>query len=209
MSAHSQSTKPVDLVRSGAGMILRLNAAAWRLVPGPGKSVAGALDLLAEVIAPEHDDRIAPQPSETRQAAPATQAVPPPAPAGPVEDEPPSTPLITEAERRRARRVPVKDAELDRAAAARIRAQRRETEDDPPDVVLTAGPNAEPGPEIRVAEPWEGYDEMSAAEIARRVREAPTALAGIVELYERQHGRRATVLTAAEKAQRRNGDRTA
>jgi hypothetical protein len=143
-----------------------------------------------------------------REAA-ATQAVPPPAPAGPVEDEPPSTPVITEAERRRAHRVPVKEAEIDRAEAARIRALRRQVEDDPPDAVLTAGPQADPGPEIRVAEPWDGYDEMSAAEIVRRVRAVPPALAGIVELYERRHSRRATVLTAAEKAQRRNGDRTA
>jgi hypothetical protein len=208
MPAHTQSPTPVDLARSGAGMMLRLNATAWRLVPGPGQAVARVLDVLADVIAPAHQERIA-QPSPPAREAAVTQAAPPPAPAGPVEGEPPSTPIITEAERRRAHRVPVKEADLDRAEAARIRALRRQVEDDPPDAVLTAGPKADPGPEIRVAEPWDGYDAMSAAEIVRRVRAAPPALAGIVELYERRHGRRATVLTAAEKAQRRNGDRTA
>jgi hypothetical protein len=202
MSAHSESPNPVDLARSAAGALLRLNAAAWRIVPGPGRTVAGALELLAGLITPEREvDALLEEEPRRTQAAPA----PPP----PARDEPPATPVLTEAERRRAHRVPVKESDVGRADAARLRTQQREREDAAEDAVVRAGPRRDPGPEIRIAEPWEGYDAMRAADIVARLRECAPAVAGLVELYERQHGRRATVLTAAEKAQRRNGDRTA
>jgi hypothetical protein len=212
----AQHLDPVTLARAGAGAALRLNASAWRLVPGPGRVVAGALDLLARIVSPDHErehfealrDRRA-ELERHRPAPPRDEVAPaaPPAPAD-VAPPPPTTPPVTEAGRRRAHRVPDKEADLGRAEAARIRAERRQLEDDPPDAAYTAGPRRDPGPELRVAEPWDGYEEMSAADIVRRLRDVPPAVGGIVELYERQHRARATVITAAEKAQRRDGAQT-
>jgi hypothetical protein len=60
-----------------------------------------------------------------------------------------------------------------------------------------------PGPEIEVAEPWDGYDRMTAAAIRSRLESEPVAVAGVVELYERTHKKRKSVIEAAERAQRR------
>ena len=56
------------------------------------------------------------------------------------------------------------------------------------------------GAEIEVHEPWDGYDAMTAADILDRLTGAPAAAAGLVELYERSHKGRKTVLEAAERA---------
>jgi diacylglycerol O-acyltransferase / wax synthase len=56
------------------------------------------------------------------------------------------------------------------------------------------------GAEIEVSEPWAGYDEMTAADILDRLSAAAPAAAGMVELYERSHRGRKTVLAAAERA---------
>jgi len=58
------------------------------------------------------------------------------------------------------------------------------------------------GPELRVDEPWDGYDEMTAAEIRDRLTAADAALAAAVNLYETTHKSRRTVLDAAERALR-------
>jgi diacylglycerol O-acyltransferase / wax synthase len=65
------------------------------------------------------------------------------------------------------------------------------------------GAEEAPGPEIDVAEPWEGYGGMTAAEIRARLDQESPAAAGMVELYERAHKNRKQVLQAAERAQRR------
>ncbi|MEO6857211.1 MAG: hypothetical protein ABI323_01285 [Solirubrobacteraceae bacterium] len=55
------------------------------------------------------------------------------------------------------------------------------------------------GAEIHVAEPWEGYREMKAADVIDRLGGADTAELAAVELYEISHRRRQTVLDAAKR----------
>ena len=58
------------------------------------------------------------------------------------------------------------------------------------------------GAEVRIEEPWEGYDEMTAPQINDRLTAATSELAAAVELYESAGKRRRTVLAAAERALR-------
>jgi hypothetical protein len=64
---------------------------------------------------------------------------------------------------------------------------------------------AEPGAEdgagaaVEVDEPWKDYGDMNADAVIARLREASAAELAVVELYERSHRRRQTVLTAAER----------
>ena len=55
---------------------------------------------------------------------------------------------------------------------------------------------ADPGATIAVEEPWDGYDEMTAADIAKRLRKADTATKAVVRLYERANKQRKSVLAA-------------
>jgi hypothetical protein len=56
------------------------------------------------------------------------------------------------------------------------------------------------GPELRVDEPWDAYDEMTAPEIRDRLAAADPVLAAAVNLYETTHKSRRTVIEAAERA---------
>ncbi len=58
------------------------------------------------------------------------------------------------------------------------------------------------GPELHVDPPWDGYDDMTAADIRDRLAAASAAEAGAVELYEATHKSRRSVLEAAERALR-------
>jgi hypothetical protein len=51
-----------------------------------------------------------------------------------------------------------------------------------------------------VDEPWDAYDEMTAAEIRDRLAAADPVVAGAVNLYETTHKSRRTVIEAAERA---------
>lgn len=64
-----------------------------------------------------------------------------------------------------------------------------------------AEPGAEDGAgaELHVDEPWAEYERMGAKDIVARVQEATPAELAAVELYERTHRARQTVLTAAER----------
>jgi hypothetical protein len=88
-------------------------------------------------------------------------------------------------------------------AAPLDRAQElAKTIDDEPDVVEElAEPGAEDGAgaTIKIEEPWDGYSEMNAHAVIARVRKATAAELALVELYERAHKRRRTVLAAAER----------
>jgi hypothetical protein len=66
-----------------------------------------------------------------------------------------------------------------------------------------AGAEDGAGPELTVVPPWDGYEEMTAADIRDRLSAATTAEAGAVELYERTHKNRSSVIDASERAQRR------
>jgi hypothetical protein len=59
------------------------------------------------------------------------------------------------------------------------------------------------GAQLTVEPPWDGYDQMTAADIRDRLSAASTVEAGAVELYERTHKNRSSVIDASERAQRR------
>jgi len=66
-----------------------------------------------------------------------------------------------------------------------------------------AGAEDGAGATVEVHEPWEGYADMNAHEVIHRLSGASPEEAAVVELYERQHGTRKTVLAAAERRLRR------
>jgi hypothetical protein len=81
-------------------------------------------------------------------------------------------------------------------------ADRAKTIDDEPELVAeVAEPGAEDGAsaELEVDEPWDGYDDLAADDVIERIRQADAAELAVVELYERSHKRRRTVLAAAER----------
>jgi hypothetical protein len=55
------------------------------------------------------------------------------------------------------------------------------------------------GAEVEVAAPWDGYDRLTAADVADRVAAASPAELGVVALYERANRGRQTVLRAVER----------
>jgi hypothetical protein len=68
-------------------------------------------------------------------------------------------------------------------------------------VAETADPGAEDGAgaEVHVAEPWEGYQQLHAAEVVDRITGADPAELAAVELYELSRRRRQTVLDAVAR----------
>lgn len=58
------------------------------------------------------------------------------------------------------------------------------------------------GAELRVDAPWEGYDQMTAADIRHRLGAASPVEAAAVQLYETTNKSRKSVLEAAERALR-------
>jgi hypothetical protein len=55
------------------------------------------------------------------------------------------------------------------------------------------------GAAISIAEPWEGYRRMKAAEVLERIEAASREELAVIELYEGMNRRRKTVLEAAER----------
>ncbi len=68
-----------------------------------------------------------------------------------------------------------------------------------------AGAEEGAGPELHVAEPWEGYAQMTASDVAARLNEATAEEVAVVQLYETAHRGRKTVLAAAERRLKRVG----
>jgi hypothetical protein len=68
---------------------------------------------------------------------------------------------------------------------------------------------AEPGAEegvgaaVHVREPWKGYGQMTAKDVVARLTGASREELAAVELYERAHRSRRTVLAAADRGLRR------
>ena len=75
--------------------------------------------------------------------------------------------------------------------AARVRAREED------DLVETEGAG-QPGPEIHVAEPWDGYGSMKAGDVVRRLKESDDATRAMVRLYEQQTKKRKSILAATE-----------
>jgi hypothetical protein len=73
------------------------------------------------------------------------------------------------------------------------------------EVVLVAetaeeGAEGGAGPELHIDPPWDGYDEMTAADVRDRLAAATPTEAAAVELYESTHKSRRTVIDAAARA---------
>jgi type II secretory pathway pseudopilin PulG len=124
---------------------------------------------------------------------------PKPAPSARTDPAPPPASGATAVRPARARRAPTPPTDPDpkpltvipeptRGQAGRIRSSRREREQTPDS----------PGAEVRVAEPWAGYEGMTAADIVARLRTADDAAKAVVLLYESTHRKRKTVLRAVE-----------
>ena len=114
--------------------------------------------------------------------------MPPSAPApatAPTATPPSAAPKREAAPRRRA--APAGDA-LNRAQAAKVRAQEREAETTPDS----------PGPELHVSPPWEGYGEQTPEQILARLRGVDETTRAMVRLYESTHASREAVLHATE-----------
>jgi hypothetical protein len=77
--------------------------------------------------------------------------------------------------------------------------------EEPVVVAEVADPGAEDGAgaQVRVAEPWEGYRQMKAADVIDRLAAATPEEVAVVQLYETMHRRRKTVLEAAAYSQRK------
>jgi hypothetical protein len=95
--------------------------------------------------------------------------------AAPVEPAPPP--------RRRKRR-----SEPTRGQVAAMREAAREAEIGGADSV---------GADVRVGEPWPGYDEMGLADVLTRLQAASDVEVAVVRIYEREHEARQAVLLAA------------
>ena len=116
---------------------------------------------------------------------------PPPEPAPPaavvVEEAPPEP---SPKQRRRAAR-----GEPTRGEASRQRRARAEQEEEaaqPTDGLPHAGP------EIEVAEPWEGYAEMQVVDVLNRLSGADDTTRAAVRLYELAHEHREAILHVTE-----------
>jgi hypothetical protein len=68
-----------------------------------------------------------------------------------------------------------------------------------------AEPGAEhgAGAQLRIVEPWEGYDEMKAADVVERVALATREELAAIELYEHAGRNRKSVVAAARRALKR------
>jgi hypothetical protein len=133
-----------------------------------------------------------PRDDHDAEAAHAQAPAPPEAPPRP---EPPQTrPRRTaarpkpspKAARRAVRHEPTK------GQAAEIRQRQRMEEQD-------AGSEGGPGATVSVAEPWEGYAQMSEEQVLDRLTGADPALRAVVRLYESFNDRRSQVLYATEE----------
>ncbi len=112
------------------------------------------------------------------------EPAPPPSPTR----ERPARPTAGAAAARRAPEPPIKihDDEPTRGEVNRRRLEEREAE------------GGSVGAEVRIDEPWKGYDAMTAREVLDRLVGADEATLGVVRLYESATRNRATVLRETE-----------
>ena len=146
----------------------------------PLAAVRGALDAavrtLTEALGHDRDE-----PDDRADHAPAPTAPPVPEPTPPPARPGPSPPAAGG----------IHDDEPTRGEVGRRREAQREAE-------AAAGGDSGPGAEIRVDEPWQGYDGQTAPDIIARLIGADEATRAVVRLYETAHRHRTTVLRATE-----------
>lgn len=93
---------------------------------------------------------------------------------------------------------PVPTDEPTRGEVARMRERMREEEAAADQEAVASVGTAQPGAQIRVDAPWEGYDAMTAPQVVARLRDADPATAAVVRLYEQANKARKSVLAATE-----------
>ncbi|MGH2889474.1 MAG: hypothetical protein ACRDNJ_07585, partial [Solirubrobacteraceae bacterium] len=157
---------------------------------------ARAAGLIADLIAPRQSPSTAPDgpvPPDVPGAADGSVSADVPAPAVAPEDV------------SRAPFVPPTPAALaDEPPAPVARAEPAHVSEEPELVREDADPGAEEGAgaQLRIAEPWAGYRLMKARDVIDRLASATPAELAAIELYERSHRQRKTVVAAAERALR-------
>jgi hypothetical protein len=157
---------------------LEITIRAAKLGIGAVRAVAGALETdQAEQRAPwpVEDVPVAPGPTNGRAAAPPAE------PFAPVDEVLPPEHI---------------EALIDFDAPAEEELVPQHVDTDAV-VAYEAGPADDVGAAIHVEAPWEGYDQMKAAEIVKRLRSANDATRAVARLYERQGKARSSVLAAA------------
>jgi hypothetical protein len=133
----------------------------------------GVVRAVAEVLDGDHDNARAPWPAEDVIVAE------PPATAPAPEPEPPI----------------VVDAPIDFETPGDEELAPRHV-DTEPELAYESGPADDVGAAVHVDAPWEGYDQMRAADIVTRLRSANDATRAVVRLYEQQGKARSSVLAA-------------
>lgn len=171
-------THPVDLTLQAAGLWLRAASLGVRAATFPVVASARLAGAVCERMTPSP----APEPVDIAVAEP---PAPPVATAEP-EPEPEPSP---KARRRAARREPTP------GEAARVRRVRSDAQDQ-----AAQETDAMPGPgaEVQVAEPWEGYAGMTAAQVVQRLAGVDDTTRAAVRLYEGANRGRKAVLHATE-----------
>jgi hypothetical protein len=128
---------------------------------------------------------------EVAASRPDFEPPPPPAePSTPAEPSPPAAPPPPAAPR----------------AAARAGSAHLDDEDVVVEEVAEAGAEQGAGAQIHVAEPWDGYDQLKAADVVDQLDGRDQAELAAVELYELSHRQRKTVIEAAKQQLRRAHD---
>jgi outer membrane biosynthesis protein TonB len=172
-------TNPIDLTVGAARLWLR--AAVFTV-----KAAAIPVELSVRVAGAVLD--------RARPTEPTAQPTPPPeptpAPEPTPEPEPEPEPEPTEKQRQRAaRREPTRGQA---SRQRRARAEREEAAAQPTDELPHAGP------EIEVAEPWEGYAQMAVVDVLNRLSGADDTTRAAVRLYELAHEHREAILHVTE-----------
>jgi hypothetical protein len=165
-------TNPIDLSLQAAHLWLRAASLTWK----------------AAVLPLEVSARVAGAMCERALAVRERSEVP--EPVGVAVTEPtPATGPSPKQRSRAARREPTS------GQAAQQRSARREAEAREAQETDTA-PHA--GAEVEVAEPWEGYDALSAADVVQRLVDVDDTTRAAVRLYENTHEGREAILHATD-----------
>lgn len=156
-------------------------------------AIDGAIGVLRDVLDSEPTGPSAAPPATPTERVATAPAPPAPAPspvapvpagAEPAVESPPAVTDLHDDEPTR--------SEPTRGEVARRREALREAEAD-------AGGEGGPGAEIRVDEPWPGYDKLGAGVIVDRLIGADAATRAVVRLYEGSHRNRQTIVRATEE----------
>jgi hypothetical protein len=134
-------------------------------------------------------------------AAPASEPDTSPAPA-PTSVTPPPRPVQTQ-QAGDAEPLIDRGERVDYDAPEVVEPAHIDTRDELVEEVAEPGAEDGAGAQVRIAEPWEGYRDLRAAEIVERIRTASPEELAAVELFELAGRGRQTVISAAQSELRR------